>query len=175
MPVSIELKDAARYFGKKIPDAIDRGAKAGLLSAAMRIKQDIITKHIPGAQPFPPVARGTYRAAWNVRPTSPSATTDEFEVYNDAPHAPMVEYGVRAGNVKPGRAMIAGLAEWASIKGIADGPQAVRVAFAIAKSMMQTGIFGGTGLRILEKAMADAPRYIREEVVREIERALRAP
>lgn len=166
---SIELKDAAKYFGKAVPDALERGARAGLLSAALRLKQDIVSVHIPNVRPFPPVARGTYRAGWNVRETH-----DGVELYNDAPHAGIVEHGVAAGSVKPGRAMLASLTEWVAMKGLADGAGATRVAFAIARNMMQTGIFAnGRGLKILARAWQDAPRYIRDEINREIDNELR--
>lgn len=165
---TIELKDAARFFGEGLVKKMEDAALAGLLSAAQRLKQDIVTVHIPNAKPFPPVARGTYRAGWMVR-----ETRDGAEIYNDVPHASIVEHGVAAASVKPGRAMIAALTDWVVLRGLADSSNAVGVAFAVARNLMQTGIFaGGKGLKILDRALKDAPKYIREEVQREIDRAV---
>jgi len=87
-------------------------ARKGLFSAALKTVAAIQTKAIPNAKPSP-VDRGRYRAAWRARKTDYGAIVE-----NLVPYAGPIEYGVRAGNVKPGRAMITAIAEWAKRKGI---------------------------------------------------------
>jgi len=95
------------------------------------------------------------------------------EIYNTAPHAPFIEYGVRAANVKPGTAMITALVKWVKRHGMAsDDQEATVIAWKIVKSMQKRGIFnrGGTsGLGILKKALLKLD-WIQEEVDREIEK-----
>ena len=152
---------------------MNESAKRGILSFAMRIVQYITTDLIP-AEPRIPVDRGAYRAGWQYKKTSKGA-----EIYNNAPHAMIVEYGVRPENVKPGPAMREALKNWLMRKGIVqDEKEAVAVAWAIAMKMKKTGIFNtpaqggkpGGGLRILERAMRKVDPWLVEEIAREIER-----
>jgi hypothetical protein len=162
----MDMKQAAGYFGDKLPKEIQQAVQRGLLSAAMRMLQDITLRIIPSRSPQP-VDRGIYRMGWTAY--SEGGAQPYAIVENTTPHAGFIEYGVT--NVKPGAAMISALAEWASRKGIASGEDAKRAAFAIAKNLQRRGIFnGGKGLRVLEEAMTRAPQYIDEEVMREIGR-----
>lgn len=163
-------------------------AERALVSAAERGRGVIVNQIIPGRTPSP-VDRGVYRAGWRAGPIKGGA-----EIWNGEVHAAFVERGVRAGSVKIGRAMIQALAEWAVRKGLVRGkkggrgrlyvrerigagshrvmnPEAIAVAWAIAKAMKRKGIFGQTGLRVLEELMtAHMPKIVGEEFRREVGR-----
>jgi hypothetical protein len=158
---------------------MEDAAKRGLLSAAVRTVAYVQNDLIPAALPQP-VDRGTYRAGWRAEPRPGGAA-----VVCDAPHAALIEGGVRAANVKPGRAMVQAIAEWARRKGLggrmvqgkggttrfkkATEDEATQIAWAIVRSMQKRGIFdGGRGLGIFKKAKEQIPRFIREEVAREL-------
>jgi hypothetical protein len=174
------LEDAGLML-KEIEGDVKKAASAGLLAAAHRTVAHIVANIIPGLM-HPPVDRGLYRAGWRARKDGTGAVVE-----NVAPHAIFIEYGVRAGNVKIGRAMIEALAAWVKRKGIggrtvtgksgktrhikATNTEAESIAWAIAKSMQKHGIFaGGKGLGVLKEAEKSVPRFIREEVGRELAR-----
>ena len=174
----LNLKDVAGLQGI-LSKAIRQGALNGLYSAAIRMVGEIQTVTIPQTVPEPS-QRGLYKAGWKARQDADGATYE-----NPVKYASIIEFGVRAANVKVGRKMIDALTEWVQIKGFASGTQAKQMAFAIARSMaanVQTkggsfagggkGIFKGTGLRIMERANKQLPQFIKEEVAREVERAL---
>lgn len=163
MPI-FDLHDPAfqRYLGTSVEKAV----RAGIVSAGARIVAHIVNEIIP-SEPRIPVDRGAYRAGWRSEPTS-----DGVEIYNVAPHAPFIEFGVRSQNVKIGRQMLEDLARWVVRKGIGTSDEAPSIAFAIAKSMQKRGIFNeGKGLRILERAMALSGDFLIEEISDEIEEA----
>ena len=185
MPVKvISIEDAGRFFADEVSKAITEGAKAGLYSAAQRMVQHIQTEIIPNTVPQP-VDRGTYKAGWKASPTVDGAMYE-----NRVPHAGPIERGVRPQNVKAGRKLVRSIKEWVIRKGIATPQKAERVAWAIVTSMASSvrikkggtvrvvagggrGIFnGGKGLRVLERANKDLPDIVREEVAREVERAV---
>ena len=96
---------------------------------------------------------------------------DGAVVENLEPHAVFIEYGVKAGSVKPGKQMIEALTGWVLRKGLAGAAEAPRIAWAIAKAQQKRGIFDrGAGLGIV-KELVDVwvERVTREEVLREIE------
>lgn len=154
-------------------------ALRGLHSAALRMQQHIVVDIIPGITPEP-TARGAYKAAWRVNKLSNGA-----EVINTRIQAILIENGVRAENVKIGRKLIDALTEWVKLKGIGSevrttksgqrkvtkptADEAKAIAWAIAKSMQKNGIFNkGRGWGVLAKASKSAPKFIREEVQREL-------
>ena len=170
-----EASAALRVLAKGMGEAAQRG----LLAAALRAVAHIQNEVIPALEPSP-VARGTYRAGWRAERTAKGAT-----IVNDVPHAVFIEEGVRGQNVKIGRAMIDALAAWVRMKGIggrmvtsksgtqrlkrATEDEARAIAWAIAKSMQQRGIFGGgKGLGVLKKVRPLIPKWVEEEVLREI-------
>ncbi len=161
----MELKAAAAAIaGLKLRAAGIRG----LRSAGFRGVQDIVGRIIPSRSPQP-VDRAIYRAAWRVVDIDGGVAIE-----NLSPHAVFIEEGVRAGNVKAGRAMIDALAAWAQRKGLATSGDAVKIAWAIAMSMKRRGIFGPRGLGILRELVNDRiDGFIREEVVREVEKELK--
>ncbi len=154
-----------------------------LVSSAQRIVQLINVEIIPSFD-HPPVDRGTYRAGWRVE-----AKPNVVHIVNTVKHSPFIEFGVRASNVKPGRAMVGALTQWVRRKGIGGGvsktgkptkpslDQAASTAWAIAKSMAGyqakigwvpgTGIFKGNtapgGFRVLERAMTKFTTFFEEE------------
>jgi len=178
MARSYDLKDAGLFIRDLTKD-LRAAAERGLLAAAHRTVGHIVSSVIPATDPVP-VDKGLYRAGWRARAIAGGAL-----VYNVSPHAPIIEWGAKVGNIKIGRAMIDALAEWVQRKGIgstvvksrggrhrvvkATDSQARGIAWAIAKKMQQRGIFaGGKGLRVLERAEKEIPRFIRDEVSREI-------
>lgn len=185
MPTTtIPLEKAADFVGAKLQKAIREGAIRGLYSAALRMVSIIQTETIPAVVPQPS-ARGHYKAGWTAGHDDRSAWYE-----NVLPHASIVEDGARAANIKVGTALINGLTEWVQLKGIASGPAAVRMAWAIAHTMATSvtitrggvqqvragggkGIFGGTGLRIMENANKQLPAVLEKEIAYEVERALR--
>lgn len=164
MTTEITLEQAAQRT-EELGKRWRKAAILGLQSAAARGVQDIITRIIPSRTPQP-VDRGIYRAGWRFYPAPDGAVIECFE-----PHAVFIEDGVRAGNVKIGRAMIRALAEWVVRKGIVGADEAESAAWAIAKAMKRRGIFGKQGMGVLRELVDQyLPNYIDEEVAREIER-----
>jgi hypothetical protein len=177
---TFDLKDAGvmlRGVEKGVWDA----AFKGLVAAAHKTVEHIVGDIIPSFGDRMPVDRGAYRAGWRVQPMRGEG---KVLVQNSAPHAVFIEDGVRAGSVKIGRKLIEALTEWVKRKGIggrtvtssngrarhvkATNSEATSIAWAIAKSMQKKGIFGGTGLRIMEKAEKRVPGFIRESVSAEL-------
>jgi len=160
----ITLKQAAQKTDE-LNERWNKAAVRGLQSAAARGVQDIITRIIPSRTPQP-VDRGLYRAGWRFYPAPNGAVIECFE-----PHAVLIEEGVRAANVKPGKAMIRALTEWVQRKGIASADEAESVAWRIAKTMQKRGIFGKQGMGVLRELVEKyLPNYIEEEVARELEK-----
>jgi len=165
----------AKVFDASRPEEIRHWLEAGFEKAAERavlataarlishIQNDVIPKEDPK-----PVDRGLYRAGWRMKAIRKGA-----EVYNTVPHAPIIEYGARAQNIKIGRVMIDALERWVIRKGIAGKADARGVAFAIANSLKKKGIFnrgGPGGLRILEKALVKLGDFLSREFPVEIRR-----
>jgi hypothetical protein len=105
---TISISEAANYFGKSGPVATQmrEAAKKGLLSAALRAKQQIITREIPRKTP-PPVDKGIYKAGWMTEKLPNGAA-----LYNAVPYAAAIEEGVPAGNVVLSYKFQIMLAEW---------------------------------------------------------------
>lgn len=175
MGKTFDLKDAGLFCNllkTEIHDAVMRG----LLAAAYRTVEYIVADVMP-ALPQPPVDRGAYRSGWRAKREHYGALVE-----NTAPHAPFIEFGVRAANVKIGRAMIDALTTWVKRKGLggrivlsvkgarhvkATDTEARSIAWAIAKTMQKHGIFDrGKGLRVLAIAERRIPEFIRVEVGR---------
>ena len=176
----ISLNDAGAHVSGILTEAIKKGAMNGLYSAALRMVQEIQTVTIPQAVPEP-VQRGVYKAGWKAHREADGASYD-----NPLPYAAIIEFGVRPQNVKVSRKMLLALTEWVKIKGFAKGGDATRMAWAVATAMASSvktsrgvqagggkGIFKGTGLRIMEKANKNLAQFVKEEVAREVERALK--
>jgi hypothetical protein len=145
-------------------------ALKGIFSAALRAKNDIVTKVIPQKDPAP-VDKGIYRAGWQVEKLRTGAA-----IYNPVPYAAAIEYGVSAGNVVFSNKFQKMLAEWVNRKlGGRTPKQAWSIAGAIMHSLKTKGIFKrGVGLRVLEGySRTTLLAVLREEVTREIEKALR--
>lgn len=168
---AVDLRDADAHF-KRLDEGIRAGAVRGLQSAALRGLQVILVEIIPSRSPQP-VDRGLFRAGWKV-----FMEHDGASIENNEPHAPVIEFGVRAESVKIGRKLIAALAEWVVRKRLATGAEAVSAAWAIAKAMQKRGIFnrfgaGLPGTRILQELVnLRLPNIVSDEVRREIEREL---
>ena len=168
----IDLVRAPEWV-RSLEGKMHKAALKGLLSAAQRTVSVIVTEIIPREERAP-VDRGVYRAGWRARKLDDGAL-----VYNNTPHAGIVEYGARAENIKVGKRMIDALTEWIIRKGLvgrasgkagkaSQATEARQIAWAIATSMKKKGIFGGKGLGIMRKARLRIPALIEEEVRREI-------
>lgn len=146
---SIKLSEVVGHFDQLRGDLVS-AAQAGLLNAAARGLQVLVTQIIPSRAPQP-VDRGVYRAGWKMEAIDPNRVA----ILNPEVHAIFIEFGVRPENVKVGRALIGALTEWALRKGLARNEKdAVGVAWAIAKKMQKRGVFNQSsrgGLRILEE------------------------
>jgi hypothetical protein len=144
----VPLSKAAAQFDTLHGEML-QAAYQGLILAGARSLQIITTEIIPKRIPQP-VDRGVYRAGWKLR-----IGPDYVEIYNDEPVASIIEEGARAGNIKPGRAMLEALARWALRKGLAGSErEAMSTAWAIARTMQRKGIFnrdGQQGLGILRE------------------------
>ena len=188
MIFEIDQVDAlVRHVSEQSRAAVHRG----VLSAGMRLVRDIKGVLISREDP-PPIDQKTYANAWQCVETPEGA-----DVYNDAPHAPIIEYGGRGsdagGTWSVGARMIEALSEWVVRKGlVGQGPgghqeraledEAQSMAWAIAKSMQKHGMFNqgpahpgadeGGGLRITEKAAATLPKILAEEIAAELREAL---
>lgn len=169
--------DKAPEWLDKANASVQAAVQRGLLSAGLRTVSYIVNELIPRERRVP-VDRGIYRAGWRA-----TKIPGGVYVHNVAPHANFIEHGVPAENVKPGKAMIDALTEWVKRKGIVKPKgksagakaaldlEARNVAFAIAMSMKQNGIFNkGGGLHILSKAKWKIPEFVRAEVAAEIKR-----
>lgn len=170
MAQDIDLSEAAAYF-EYMSENVVRAARRGLVSAAMRGVQDIVTRIIPSRSPQP-VDRGVYRAGWHY-----TVDGDNVWIENDEAYAPLIEYGVRPENVKVGAAMINALAEWGLRKGIVStDEEAIGFAWAVAGKMKREGIFnrhGKRGLGILNELMNKRIRkFMKEEIRREVAKEL---
>jgi len=104
-----EMPEFIRYVEGRLKEAAQRG----MLSAAHRTHQYILTNLIPKALPHPPVDRGIYRAAWRV-----DGSHEDISLVNNSPHASIIEDGARATNIKIGRAALDALTSWVQRKGI---------------------------------------------------------
>ena len=92
----ISIDDAPAWVGR-LALSMRSAAERGIYSAALRTQQRIVTELIPkeparGNNPGPPVDTGAYRAGWHVDRIEGGAY-----LYNSAPHAGFIEWGVRAG------------------------------------------------------------------------------
>lgn len=161
---SLKPDDFPRWFG----NLAEQAARRAMLSTAERIVSIILNELIPAENPEPSDI-GTFRAGWRVDPTADGAF-----IVNTAPHAVFLENGVRAENVKPGKAMHDALVEWVIRKNIGDPQEASQIAWAIMTAMTKRGIFkGGEGFHFLDRAMKRLPEIWATEFAREMNRAMR--
>ncbi len=144
----VPLAKAAPQF-EELAAEMRTAAFKGLVAAGARGLQTLLVEILPKRVPQP-VDRGLYRAGWKLR-----IGPDYVEIYNDEPVAGIIEEGVRASNVKPGRAMIEALTRWVQRKGFANDPkEALAMAWSIVVNMQKRGIFnrdGKSGLGILKE------------------------
>jgi hypothetical protein len=153
-----------------------QAAIRGLQSAGVKFTAAMKTEFIPrsGLRRY----RGIYAASWKSM-----KLVDGVMIYSDAPHAPLIEYRVRPG-MKIGRRLIEALLEWVTKLKVANtryrtkkGKVRVhrateterrRLAWAIAMSMQKRGMWQPIGLRIFTRALTRLPKYVHEEIRREM-------
>ena len=160
----IRLEDYPNYLEKVQVPELRKAVVRGIHSAAIRLVGLIQTSIIPSLHPTP-VDRGVWRAGWKYEQLE-----DGSEIYNDEPHAPFIDFGVRAENVKPGKKMIDALAAWVERKGlVSKGESARSIAFAIANRMKKRGIFNqGAGFRVIQQVENRADGILKQEISREL-------
>jgi hypothetical protein len=158
----VDLKEAGKWLTGL---ELERAARRGLLSAAMRGVAEIVTFIIPSRSPQP-VDRGLYRAGWKATKTKAGAAIE-----NSEPQAVWIEEGVRP---RLGPAAFAALTEWVVRKGLAQPHNAMDVAARVIHAMRRRGsIFGTRGMGILrELNNGKIQVFIQEEVDRELRRAI---
>ena len=139
----MDLRFAAKAIDKTGKD-IRKAVGLGLFAAAVRGVSVIQNQIIPSRNPQP-VDRGIYRAGWRARPLKRGGQVVGGEIYNTDPNAGNIELGVRAGNVKIGRAMIDALTEWAMRKGMAN--RYVQTASTV-KLNRKTGRYAETAAKV---------------------------
>jgi hypothetical protein len=181
MTVVVDLKDMVDYVGTLSDDMIEAG-RIGMLKAAERGVQTIVCQLIPSRSPQP-VDRAIFKAGWKTERIDDNTVA----IFNPEPHAPNIEFGVRAENIKVGRAMLKALTEWALRKGIVGNKDVVKnakggvagtppVVWAIVNAMKKRGIFnrnGKQGLRIMDELVEKHINlYLREAIALEIKRAV---
>jgi hypothetical protein len=148
-----KLPDLLRQLGTKAPVAVKRG----MISGAMRCRVVMQNK----TAELKIFDRGTYRMRWKAEPTAKGA-----RVFNDAPHAPVIEEGRRPGARPPPSAVIA---RWAQRKLHVPKKQAAGIGFVIARAIGKRGI---PAKHVLGNMVGPLTAVVEEEVLREINRLL---
>ena len=158
---------AVKVFGKRV-EGIEGAVKKGLLSACQRGVTDIVSNVIPktlvlehtGIRLAPPIDRGLYKSGFRAEATPTGARIRHVNPMMAA----VMENGVRAGNVKIGRAMIRALTSWAHRKGLeAPKKSPESVAWAIAKNAQRYGI---APRHVFKREMQRIPAFAQSEVSR---------
>ncbi len=172
--MKIDIRQHAE-FSKYLRAGLEKSVHKAILGTATRLVQHINAEIIPNTQPFQPVDRGTYRAGFKVLRQGEKSVF----IVNTVPHAKFIEFGVRGSNVKIGREMITALTGWVKRKGLgaakAPSPKtdpATSMAWAIAMNMKKKGIFAGTGrgifghsgMQVLQRAMFKFDVFFRAEM-----------
>ena len=166
---TIKLEAAPAWIDRLKVNTHKAGMQAAM-DAARKGWRDIVAVILPSFGTQQPVGRGTYKAGWRAEATPRGA-----RVYNRTyPQAPLIEYGVPASNVKPGRAMREALEEWIHVKGLSPRDPKMSIlsfAWAIAMSLKKHGIFnGGRGLHIIDKAVPIMVKEFGEAFKRRVDR-----
>src|SRR5689334_5872908 len=116
-----ELKYGAAEL-EKMGVKLRRDAGLALYAAMVRGVSVIQTQIIPAKVPQP-VDRGLYRGGWRAEPYMVGDQIMGGDIFNVELWAIFIEKGVRAANVKIGRAMLRALAEWAVRKKIVEADE----------------------------------------------------
>ena len=143
-----------RKLGAEAKAAIKRGALSGALLGVVEMQRRTATV---GA-----FDRGTYRRGWRARATANGAI-----LMNDAPHAPIVEDGRRAGARRPPLPVIE---RWAKRKLALTSAEAKDAAFPISMAIAKRGI---PGKHVLRQAVPVLVKLVQLEVEREVRAAVK--
>lgn len=164
--------DLAPEWLRKSGDLVKKAAILGMRTAAARSVTHIQTVIIPNTRLSsgrlaPPVDTRAYTAGWRAKPLDKGALITHI----NQRIAAIIEHGVKARNVKIGRAMLTALASWALRKRIVTTTaEAAQIAWAIAKTFEKNGM---EGRKVLERAQPEIRMFIRREVARNISEALK--
>lgn len=147
------LAGALRREAKRMPDAVRRG----MMRAANRGVAHLVAKTDEKGLTY----QGQYKASFHV-----GQLLDGVRIFNDAPHAGIIELGARPHAVS--EEGIAAIAEWARIKLNMQEEEALAVARGVAWKLRAKGQEGKFVFRDEQDKLVE---FLREEV----ERILRDP
>lgn len=155
-----------KALGAKFKAALRVGLQAGAMRA-LAIIQDA-ARAAPPANPQGvgsggAVDTGRYLRSWKVRVLQKELAV---RVFNDAPYAPVIEYGRRPGARMPPRGPIQ---RWAKRRLGLSPREARDAAWAIAAAIAQRGLVGRL---VLQRAQATIAAAIRAELLQAVQDAL---
>lgn len=166
----MKLERAPGEFRRR-GEGVQAVIKRALLSAARRGVTDIVSNIIPSTviegRSAPPVDRGPYKAGFRASPTMNGA-----RIHHIIPTlAAIMEFGVRAGNVKIGRKMIKELSAWVHRHSLENEKESSeQIAWAIAKTMQRKGM---APRRVMEREKPRVAQFAKEEIERMLAKHLR--
>lgn len=165
--IVIDARDYEAHLRKLASGDIARAMERGAVSGAARCIP-ILHRSTETAPPANPSGKGSggafdtgrYKASWRSRPISSGA-----QVFNDAPHAAIVEEGRRPGARMPP----AGVVEaWARRRLGVSKEEAARVDFLIRRAIKRRGL---RARRVLQSSLPKMTQAVLDEILRELERA----
>jgi hypothetical protein len=167
VPTSVTLKEHIDWLGRLDEAKVTQGLRRGLISAGLRMIQEIVTREIPARVPMP-VDRGVYRAGWKLDSTS------EIAVFNDVLYADKIEGGIQPGELQRTPELLEQITAWVGRKQLAQQGQSARaVAWRIVSALIRNGVYNrGEGLGIMAAVVNDGrlDSFIQEECAAEVEK-----
>jgi hypothetical protein len=152
-------------YRQRIAERFLPAAMRGALSAAMRgrVVVERLTREAPAANPAGVGSGGAVDTGAFLRAWKAEATQDGARLYNDAPHAPIVERGRRAGAAMPPPDAIA---RWVRRRLGVSESEARSVAFVVARAIATRGL---VGRKIAERAAPEIAKLAVDEIRRELD------
>ncbi len=165
MPVlEFDLREYSRFIDRIGQGRAISAMKRGVLSGALRSLSHLQTMTRLAAPANPSgkgvggaVNIGTFLQGWKA-----TKSDDGADIYNTAPHAPIVEEGRRAGAKMPPQEPIA---RWVMRRLGVSRSDAQGLAFVIARAIARRGL---RARKILEGSTDEIARMVREEIDREL-------
>ena len=152
-----------RKLGKKLPEAVMRGAVRGAMRAVSTLQRATST-----ASPADPggkgqsgaVNTGAYKRAWKWEKLDMAV-----RVYNASPYAGIIEHGRRPGRFPP----LSVIEHWAQRKLGLSKKEAKAAAFPIARAIAKRGL---AGRKVLTKAAPKLEQDFIAEIRAELDRTV---
>lgn len=168
--IVLDAKEFAKYH-KTLSTGFERAALRGLRSGAARAVAYLVqrTRNAPSADPGGKgtggaVNTGEFIRAWRVMNMAEGA-----RIMNERPYSWIIEKGRRAGATAPPQAPII---RWAQLRLGKTRKEAKALAYVIARAIKRRGLLGRFILTA-DEAKTMILKLVREETVRELERAIR--